>query len=242
MMIELKGVSVSYPGGVAALKNVDLSVASGEFVFVVGPTGAGKSTLLKLLYRGEVATEGTVVVADVNLQLMKSYDIPQFRRRIGIVFQDYGLLPNKTVWENIAFALRVTGATRSETRRKVHDALEMVAMTHRPDALPGQISGGEQQRVAIARAIVNDPPLLIADEPTGNLDPDTSMGIVQLLNYINGRGTTVLVATHDAPIVDSLQKRVVAVVGGELVRDEAQGAYRLMEVEDGTVSETTECV
>lgn len=225
-MIQIMGAGVEYASGVVALRNVDLCVQHGEFVFIVGPTGAGKSTLLKLLYRGETATSGTVRVADCDLSAILPHDIPQFRRRLGIVFQDYGLLPNKTVWENIAFALRVTGATRSETRRKVHDALEMVGMTHRPDAFPGQISGGEQQRVAIARALVNDPPLLIADEPTGNLDPDTSLGIVQLLSYINLRGTTVIVATHDAPIVDSLQKRVVAVVAGEVVRDDAQGAYR----------------
>ena len=190
-MIEIAAASVEYAGGVVALKNVDLRVQQGEFVFIVGPTGAGKSTLLKLLYRGETATSGTVRVSNCDLSAIHHRDIPQFRRKLGIVFQDYGLLPNKTVWENIAFAPRVTGATRSETRRKVHDALEMVGMTHRPDAFPAQISGGEQQRVAIARALVNEPPLLLADEPTGNLDPDTSLGIVQLLSYINGRGTTV---------------------------------------------------
>ena len=226
MMIQITGASVEYAGGVVALKNVDLCVEQGEFVFIVGPTGAGKSTLLKLLYRGEIASCGSVRVADCDLSAIHHRDIPQFRRKLGIVFQDYGLLPNKTVWENIAFAPRVTGATRSETRRKVHDALEMVGMNHRPDAFPGQISGGEQQRVAIARALVNEPPMLIADEPTGNLDPDTSLGIVQLLSYINSRGTTVIVATHDAPIVDSLQRRVVAVVAGEVVRDDAQGNYR----------------
>jgi len=238
-MIEIKGASLEYEGGVAALKNVDLCVESGEFVFIVGPTGAGKSTLLKLLYRGEKATSGTVRVAGSDLSSIHPRDIPQFRRRLGIVFQDYGLLPSKTVWENIAFAPRVTGATRSETRRRVHDALEMVGMTHRPDAFPAQISGGEQQRVAIARALVNEPPMLIADEPTGNLDPDTSLGIVQLLNYINSRGTTVIVATHDAPIVDSLQRRVVAVVAGEVVRDDAQGNYR---VETAVVEEPLTCV
>ena len=224
-MIDIKRASVRYQGGVTALDCVDLCVRAGEFVFVVGPTGAGKSTLLKLLYRGQAATEGYVSVAGSDLSTISSADIPLFRRKLGIVFQDYGLLPNKTVWENIAFALRVTGAGRTETRARVHAALEMVGMTHRPDATPSQISGGEQQRVAIARAIVNDPPLLIADEPTGNLDPDTSMGIVQLLNYINERGTTVIVATHDSMIVNMMQKRVVAVVAGKIARDEMRGDY-----------------
>ncbi len=225
-MIELKGVTVSYSADAPALKNADLCIERGEFVFIVGPTGAGKSTLLRLLYRGEKVTEGAISVAGYDLNTIANKDVPYFRRKIGIVFQDYGLLPNKTVWENIAFALRVTGAGRSETRRKVQDALEKVGMTHRPDALPGEISGGEQQRVAIARAIVNEPDLMLADEPTGNLDPDTSMGIVQLLKFINERGTTVLVATHDAPIVDSLQKRVVAIVDGSIVRDDERGLYR----------------
>ena len=227
IMIDIRGVRVEYSSGVVALRSVDLQVTKGEFVFIVGPTGAGKSTILKLLYRGEAPTRGSVHVAGFDLAHIAPREIPFFRRKLGIVFQDYGLLPNKTVWENIAFALRVTGSGRTETRRKVHDALDKVGMTHRPDALPGQISGGEQQRVAIARALVNEPELLIADEPTGNLDPDTSMGIVQLLKYINEQGTTVMVASHDAMIVDSMQKRVVAIVAGEIVRDDACGAYRL---------------
>ena len=230
-MIDIKRASVEYPGGVRALDSVDLCVQEGEFVFVVGPTGAGKSTLLKLLYRGEAATSGYVSVAGSDLSTISQHEIPTLRRKLGIVFQDYGLLPNKTVWENIAFALRVTGVGRTETRARVHSALEMVGMTHRPDAIPSQISGGEQQRVAIARAIVNNPPLLIADEPTGNLDPETSHGIVQLLNYINERGTTVVAATHDSMIVNSMKKRVVAVVAGKIARDEMKGEYGFEMVE-----------
>jgi cell division transport system ATP-binding protein len=225
-MIELRTVTVAYRNDVTALSHVDLCVGKGEFVFVVGPTGAGKSTLLKLLYREEVPTDGTVSVAGHCLNRMRAREIPHFRRTLGIVFQDFGLLPNKTAYENVAFALRVIGTGRDTIRQQVQSALEMVSMMHRPDAFPHQLSGGEQQRVAIARALVNDPPLLLADEPTGNLDPDTSLGIVQLLQHINLRGTTVLVATHDSAVVDSLQRRVIAFERGRLVRDDAHGAYR----------------
>jgi len=225
-MIELRDVNVLYRGDVTALSHVGLVIEKGEFVFVVGPTGAGKSTLLKLLYHEETPTSGTVVVNGQNLGEMRRRDVPMFRRRLGIVFQDFGLLPNKTAYENCAFALRVIGAGRSEIRRRVPAALEMVGMAHRPDAFPHQLSGGEQQRVAIARAVVNDPALLLADEPTGNLDPDTSMGIMNLLNHINVRGTTVLVATHDSEVVDRMQRRVVGFCKGEIVRDEVKGAYR----------------
>lgn len=226
VMIDLRDVCVTYSGGVTALANVTLRVGKGEFVFIVGPTGAGKSTLLKLLYRAERPTRGTVTVAGANLHTLRARDVPRFRRKLGIVFQDFGLLPSKTVYENVAFALRVIGAGRSIVRRQVPRALDMVGMAGRPDAFPHQLSGGEQQRVAIARALVNDPPLLLADEPTGNLDPDTSIGIMQLLNHINIRGTTVLVATHDSAVVDRMQRRVVAFAHGRMVRDERQGAYR----------------
>lgn len=225
-MIKLQDVTVAYGNEWTALSHVDLCVDKGEFAFIVGPTGAGKSTLLKLLYREEKVSQGQVHVAGHDLSSMHHRDIPQFRRKLGIVFQDFGLLPNKTVYENVAFALRVTGEGRSSVRRKVPNALEMVGLAHRPDAFPHQLSGGEQQRVAIARALVNDPPLLLADEPTGNLDPDTSMGIVQLLNHINLRGTTVIVATHDHAIVDKMQRRVIAFERGKIVRDDARGAYR----------------
>lgn len=224
-MIQLHDVTVAYPNHVTALSNVTLCVEKGEFVFIVGQTGAGKSTLLKLLYRENVATRGRVQVAGCDLSAIRPRDIPQFRRKIGIVLQDYGLLPNKTVYENVAFAMRVIGAGRREVRHRVPEVLEMVGMTHRPDSYPAQLSGGEQQRVAIARALVNNPPLLIADEPTGNLDPITSLGIMQLLEHINRRGTTVLVATHDQAVVDRMQRRVLAFACGELVRDEARGVY-----------------
>ncbi len=224
-MIELQNVSVIYSGDRTALANVSLTVEKGEFVFLVGPTGSGKSTLLKLLYREELPTTGTVSVAGLTISTMRPRDVPYLRRRMGIVFQDYGLLPNKTVFENVAYALRVIGAGRRDIRKKVPNALTEVGLAHRCDAFPSQLSGGEQQRIAIARALVNEPALLIADEPTGNLDPDTSMGIVQILNEINERGTTVLVATHDKHIVDSAKRRVIALESGQLVRDDRQGAY-----------------
>jgi cell division transport system ATP-binding protein len=225
-MIELNDVCVTYHGELQALSHIDLKIEKGEFVFIVGQTGAGKSTLLKLLYREEKPTSGHLVVANENLGELRRGQLPFFRRKIGIVFQDFGLLPNKTVYENVAFALRVIGAGNGVIRRQVPHALDMVGMAHRPDAFPGQLSGGEQQRVAIARALVNDPPLLLADEPTGNLDPETSQGIVDLLSHINVRGTTVLVATHDAVIVDRMQRRVIAFARGQIVRDDACGNYR----------------
>ena len=238
LMIQLNDVTVSYKNDVTALSQASVKIEKGEFVFIVGPTGAGKSTFLKLLYREEKPTNGWIVVNGMNLGEMRLREIPLFRRKLGIVFQDFGLLPNKTVYENVAFALRVIGAGRHTIRQKVPAALEMVGMAHRPDSFPHQISGGEQQRVAIARALVNDPALLLADEPTGNLDPDTSQGIVELLNHINAGGTTVLVATHDSAIVDKMEKRVLAFEHGKLVRDEAQGAYRRavvgLEVAHGT--------
>lgn len=237
-MIELHNVSVIYSGDRTALCNVSLQIDKGEFVFLVGATGSGKSTLLKLLYHEELPTTGRVIVAGTDVARMKPREVPYLRRRMGIVFQDYGLLPNKTVFENVAYALRVIGATRREIRRKVPEALSQVGLAQRFDAFPGQISGGEQQRVAIARALVNNPAILIADEPTGNLDPDTSMGIVTLLNEINERGTTVIVATHDKHIVDISKRRVIALDHGQLVRDDRQGAYigeNIVEVVDAVV-------
>jgi cell division transport system ATP-binding protein len=225
-MIEVSGVSVRYRKHITALCDVSVRIGRGEFVFVVGPTGAGKSTLLKLLYGEERATEGRVVVAGQDVSRLRNAEIPLFRRKLGIVFQDFGLLPDKTAYENVAFAMRVTGAGRRTVRKRVPEVLEMVGLSHRPDAFPHQLSGGEQQRVAIARALVNNPPLLLADEPTGNLDPDTSTGIMQLLQHINGSGTTVLIATHAALLVDRMQQRVLAFEGGRLIRDEAQGLYR----------------
>jgi cell division transport system ATP-binding protein len=225
-MIEVSGVSVRYRNDISALSDVTLTVQPGEFVFVVGPTGAGKSTLLKLLYGEERATEGRVSVAGQEVSALRRHQVPRYRRTLGIVFQDFGLLPDKTAYENVAFALRVTGAGRREVRERVPQALEMVGLAGRPDAFPHQLSGGEQQRVAIARALINNPELLLADEPTGNLDPDTSAGIMQLFERINRDGMTVLIATHAARLVDEMRKRVVAFEGGRLVRDEAEGNYR----------------
>ena len=232
-MIEISGVSVRYRNNITALCDVTVSVAAGEFVFVVGPTGAGKSTLLRLIYGEESATEGKVIVAGQEVSSLRRREIPLFRRRLGIIFQDFGLLPDKNAYENVAFALRVIGAGRREVRRQVPKVLEMVGVSHRPDAFPHQLSGGEQQRVAIARALVNDPSLLLADEPTGNLDPDTSAGIMQVFHNINSAGTTVLIATHAARLVDEMRKRVLAFNNGCLVRDEARGNYR--ETHGGTL-------
>jgi cell division transport system ATP-binding protein len=224
-MIEFQNVTVVYPQNRAALRSVSLSISAGEFVFLVGTTGAGKSTLLKLLYREMTPTQGTVRVLGMEPAKLRPRDVPLLRRRMGVVFQDFGLLPNKTVFENVAFALRVLGLGRREVRRRVAECLDLVGMTHRCDAFPHQISGGEQQRVAIARALANRPALLLADEPTGNLDPDTSHGVAQVLADVNRGGTTVVVSTHDQRIVDTFRRRVVALENGVLVRDEAAAGY-----------------
>ncbi len=223
--ILLKSVSVSYPGHCLALSEINLEIAAGEFVFIVGASGAGKSTLLKLLTHEEVCTSGTIVVEGTNVGEIKPGQIPALRRRVGVVYQNFGLLPDRTVYENVAFAMRVTGAGRRDVVKRIPEVLELVGLQSRPDAFPGQLSGGEQQRVAIARALVNRPALLLADEPTGNLDPDTSLGIVELLHDINATGATVLVATHDVAIVDRRERRVLEFREGTLVRDEACGRY-----------------
>ena len=225
-MIELSRVSVTYKSGdVGALSEASFCIGKGEFVFLVGPTGAGKSTLLKLLYRDAIATSGTVKVLGHDLTAMRGRDVPPLRRQMGIVLQDYGLLPQRTVWQNVAFACQVLGQRGREIRRKLPEVLDLVGMTHRCDALPAELSGGEQQRVAIARALVNHPPLLIADEPTGNLDPETGAGIMDVLCEANRRGATVIIATHDKTCVDRLRRRVIALRGGKIVRDEAEGSY-----------------
>jgi cell division transport system ATP-binding protein len=227
--IELAHVGVTYKSGQAtavnALEDVSLTVAQGDFVFLVGPTGAGKSTLLKLLYHDVKATAGQLRVGDFDLVRMRARDLSRLRRQMGIVLQDYGLLPQRTVWENIAFACRVIGQHRREIRALIPDVLDLVGMSHRCDAFPSELSGGEQQRVAIARALINHPPLVIADEPTGNLDPETGAGIMQVLQEANRRGATVVCATHDKTAVDRLRRRVVAVEKGRIVRDEPEGAY-----------------
>jgi cell division transport system ATP-binding protein len=224
--VQLEEVTKVYPNGNQALVDVDLSVPEGAFVFLVGPSGAGKSTLIKLLVHDETATSGSVTVAGKDLLRLKGRDVSRLRRQIGIVFQDFRLLPRKTVRENVAFALEVTGTPRSSIRPTVERVLALVGLTAQGDQRPGQLSGGEMQRTAIARAMVHDPRLLIADEPTGNLDPLISWEIIQLLLRINELGTTVIMATHNAEVVTALRKRVVALEGGRVVRDEIGGYHR----------------
>lgn len=224
-MIELSNVSKTFSNGIDVLFNINLHIGKEEFVFIVGPSGAGKTTLMKLLYREENPTLGKVIVDRVNVAELDSSQIPYLRRNIGVVFQDYKLLPRRTVYENVAFALRVTGAPRSTIRRKVMQSLELVGMLRRANAFPDELSGGEKQRACIARAIVNNPPILLADEPTGNLDPTTSWDILQLLDKINKRNTTVMVATHNKNIVDDMKRRVVALENGRVIRDQLLGGY-----------------
>lgn len=226
-MIELINVSKNYPNGIDALRDINLTIGKEEFVFLVGSSGAGKTTLLKLLYREEKPTTGKVVVDRVNVVDLDSKQVPYLRRNIGVVFQDFKLLPKRTVYENVAFALRVTGAPRSTIRRKAMQSLELVGMLRRVNSFPDELSGGEKQRACIARAIVNNPPILLADEPTGNLDPTTSWDILQLLDKINKRNTTVVVATHNKSIVDEMKRRVVELEGGRLVRDQQLGMYNV---------------
>ena len=240
-MIELRDVSLVYPNGVQALSDVSLRVGRGDFVFLVGASGSGKSTLLKLIYRELLPTEGKVLVAGQDVTTIPRNAVPYLRRRLGVAFQDFKLLPQKTVWENLAFVLRVISVPRREIRKRISEALDLVGMMHRCDSFPAELSGGEQQRAAIARALVNNPPILIADEPTGNLDPDTSWGIIQILDRINVRGTTVLVATHDNQVVDRLMRRVVALDCGKVIRDEDKGMYNGMPGPEGVCeSELTE--
>ena len=221
---------MDYPNGVRALTDVDLSICKGDFAFMVGPTGSGKSTLLRLIYRELLPTCGSVIVEGDEVTTMKPSQVPHLRRKLGIVFQDFKLLAQKNVWENVAYALRVIGAHPKDIRRRIGDALNLVGLAHRCDSFPHQMSGGEQQRAAIARALINHPTVLIADEPTGNLDPETSLEIIQLLEQINARGTTVLVATHDNQIVDRMRKRVIQLDAGSLVRDQYEGMYQYCEL------------
>ena len=225
-MIEFKNVCKTYEDvGVRALDNVSFFIDKGEFVFLVGPSGAGKSTLTKLLFKEEEANIGEIIINGFDVRNLPKNKIPYLRRSIGMVFQDFRLLPNKTVYENVAFAMQVIGASRSEIRRNVPNVLSLVGLAHKARVKPSQLSGGEQQRVSLARALVNKPPVIIADEPTGNLDPDTANEIMQLLCEINKRGTTMIVATHAKNFVDDMQKRVLAIENGVLVRDEEEGTY-----------------
>jgi cell division transport system ATP-binding protein len=224
-IISLEDVTKVYPGGHLALERVSLSVDRGDFVFLVGPTGCGKSTLIKLLIRELDPTEGSVRIAGRDIGALPEKKIPQLRRNVGTVFQDFKLLPNRSVYDNVAYALQVIGAGRSEIREKVPETLRLVGLSTKLHSYPDQLSGGEQQRVSIARAFVNHPPLLLADEPSGNLDPVTSIGIMQLLYRINKTGTTVLVVTHDREMVDKMRRRVIELYEGRVVRDETIGGY-----------------
>lgn len=224
-MIEFYDVHKTYPNGTVALRGVSASVPKGDFVFVVGPSGAGKSTLVRLVYLEEKPSAGHVFVNGINLSKLRSRAVPHLRRHVGVVFQDFKLLPRKTAHENVAFAMRVVGATPREIARRVPATLEMVGLAGKGDAYPTELSGGEQQRTALARAIVNHPLVLVADEPTGNLDPTTSWGIMELLMEINRRGTTVLMATHAKPLVDAARRRVLSLNGGHLVADRERGSY-----------------
>jgi cell division transport system ATP-binding protein len=225
-VVSLRGVRKVYPNGKAALDDVDLTLGEGEFVFLVGPSGAGKTTLLKLLIRDERPTSGEVILDGRNLARVPRRKVPELRRKIGIVFQDYKLLPTRTVRENVAFALEVTGTPRRQIRPAVDRALAVVGLAAQADQLPTTLSGGEQQRTAIARALVHEPRLIIADEPTGNLDPLISWEIIQLLLRINELGVTILMATHNASVVTALRRRVVALEEGRVVRDEVGGYHR----------------
>ena len=224
-IVELDQATVVYPGGHVGIQRVSLAVDRGEFVFLVGPTGCGKSTFIKLLIRELEPAGGAVRVAGRDINEMSHARIPNLRRRIGTVFQDYKLLPDRTVYDNVAYALRVTGGTRADIKRKVPDILRLVGLAGKINNYPDQLSGGEQQRVSVARAFVNHPPLLLADEPTGNLDPATSIGIMQLLYRINRTGTTVVVVTHDKAMVDKMRRRVVELYEGRVIRDQAAGLY-----------------
>lgn len=224
-MVELRNVSKKYSNGTLALSNVNLKINKGEFVFVVGSSGSGKSTLIKLIMREEVPTEGEVFVNGYEVAALRRKEVPALRRSLGMVFQDFRLLPNKTVYENVAFAMHITEALPKEIRRQVPMALALVGLSRKANVYPGQLSGGEQQRVALARALVNNPSLLIADEPTGNLDPETSWDIMKLLIEVNQRGTTVIVATHEKTIVDTMKRRVIAIDKGIIVRDQEKGLY-----------------
>ena len=224
-MLKMTDVSKVYPGGSVALQDVDIHIEPGEFVFVVGPSGAGKSTFIKMLFREVLPTTGSIFVNGVDILSLTPKEIPYMRRQLGIIFQDYRLLPDRTVYENVAFAMEVIETPHRKIKRRVLNVLDLVGLRHRADAYPNELSGGEQQRIAIARAIVNDPILVIADEPTGNLDPETSWDIMEIFKEINAEGTTIVMATHDKEIVDAMGKRVIAIEDGHIVRDEASGAY-----------------
>lgn len=224
-MIEMKDVYKTYSNGVSAVAGISVTIHPGEFVYIVGPSGAGKSTFIKMIYRQEKPSKGSILVNSMNLAKMKEKEIPFLRRKLGVVFQDFKLLPKLTVFENISFALEVIGEHPKVIRKKVLETLDLVQLKHKARQFPDQLSGGEQQRVSIARSIVNQPDIVIADEPTGNLDPDTSWEIMRTLEEVNNRGTTVVMATHNKEIVNTMKKRVIAIEDGVIVRDQARGEY-----------------
>ncbi|WP_102344882.1 cell division ATP-binding protein FtsE [Bacillus sp. Marseille-P3661] len=224
-MIEMQDVYKQYPNGILAVNGIDVEIKQGEFVYVVGPSGAGKSTFIKMMYREEKPTKGTILINGINLSKLRNSKVPLLRRNIGVVFQDFKLLPNLTVFENVAFALEVIEEHPKNIKRRVMEVLDLVKLKHKARFLPSELSGGEQQRISIARAIVNYPKILIADEPTGNLDPDSSWVIMDILEEINNRGTTVLMATHNREIVNKVRKRVIAIENGRIARDENRGDY-----------------
>jgi cell division transport system ATP-binding protein len=225
-VVDVRDVTVVYPGGNVALDGISLSVQRGEFTFLVGPTGCGKSTFIRVLMRELDASRGEVLIAGRDIGSLPRKKVPKLRRTIGTVFQDYKLLPNRTVYDNVAYSLQVIGESRASIREKVPEILRLVGLSTKLHDYPDELSGGEQQRVSLARAFVNHPPLLLADEPTGNLDPETSKGIMQLLYRMNRTGTTVIVATHDADMVDQMRRRVIELNQGRVVRDQMGGQYR----------------
>jgi cell division transport system ATP-binding protein len=224
-MIEMQEVYKKYPNGVTAINGLDVQIKQGEFVYVVGPSGAGKSTFIKMMYREEAPTSGTITMNGVNLAKLKMKKVPLFRRNLGVVFQDFKLLPTLTVFENIAFALEVIEAQPKYIKKRVMEVLDLVNLKHKARMHPTELSGGEQQRVSIARSIVNSPKIVIADEPTGNLDPETSWEIMNIFEEINTRGTTIVMATHNKEIVNTIKHRVIAIESGKIVRDEQKGDY-----------------
>lgn len=221
----MMNVTKKYNKGITAINNLSIQIKDGEFVYVVGPSGAGKSTFIKMMYREEKVTKGRIRVGKYDLMKIRDRQIPYLRRYVGVVFQDFKLLQHKTVYENVAYAMEVIEKSPREIKRRVEDVLELVNLKHRMSNFPNELSGGEQQRVAIARAIVNTPGILIADEPTGNLDPETSMEIMDILERINEQGTTIVMATHNSQIVNEKKHRVIAIENGQIVRDQEQGEY-----------------
>lgn len=221
----MQDVYKKYPNGVLAVNGINVKIKQGEFVYVVGPSGAGKSTFIKMMYREERPTKGSILINGINLAKLKESKVPYLRRNIGVVFQDFKLLPRLTVFENVAFALEVIEENPKNIKKRVMDVLDLVKLKHKARFLPDELSGGEQQRVSIARSIVNSPGVMIADEPTGNLDPDTSWEIMNIFEEINFRGTTIVMATHNREIVNTIKKRVIAIEGGRIARDEVRGEY-----------------